>query len=836
MASTRKALVIASPYKDLQGTLNDASRIQDVFEKQGFEIIACLGPRATRSGIYDAWQQLISSVGANDTIAIYYSGHGSMVESALEQDHTCQDWRYQFIVPVDFESSTEGDFRGILDIEISHLLRKLTVRTPNVTIILDCCHSGRMARAPAHGDQAAPRWIAPVTYDNVAAFRDHHLRQMLVEDPSALDKAAFQEENPSVVRVVAAAASETAWEYCGSDGLWRGVFTDALAAVLEDCHSRNIPWRTSLLRLHEVVNSRFPSQHPQVEGPETRVPFSLQCVESKAIHIKMEDGAGVLQAGRISYVHEGDIYSVRGLGSEETSMTKEIAECEVEVANHFEALGRLQYSPQYHTLPPEGALAFLKRSALCKWPIKTSPETLSAIGDALSKSLFLKNWDPSDHGEPILELTHEGSFVTVISAHGHRVATRYVNPEVLSQLNEAYKAIIFDAERLARAQHFLALQNDPHQERLDHRVNLEIGVVEDRRSGKVLLGSGTDCVRNHDRLYLHLQNEGETTVYCNILYVNVQGKISLISRSSPLGIELPPGRSYWVGKNRFGMLEGLKISWPSDMSKALPINETLVIMLTKHPLDTRPLESPDRPPTISRTSPTALSSVILQLSHGHKRNATSDQERESNAFQIIYFPLTVESEKHEPEPTNVRGIENLKDKKLNDSFIAGDDLPLPETLTEGQELPRLPSQLVPNQRGIFGALSRAMHRTPPCVWVVNEHSEEITVVISQYRPSRLWSGTDLNVSASGPGLSFHTMSFTYPATRKTLSATAGGLEASTGVFPLWTRRDGFGVITIFKGPDRDLFIENDRIPLGSTVYFHNTPNLRVVEYNTVNNS
>lgn len=69
-------------------------------------------------------------------------------------------------------------------------------------------------------------------------------------------------------------------------------------------------------------------------------------------------------------------------------------------------------------------------------------------------------------------------------------------------------------------------------------------------------------------------------------------------------------------------------------------------------------------------------------------------------------------------------------------------------------------------QGIFGALSRTVRRPPPCVWVVNEHSEEITVVISQYRPSRLWSGTDLNASASGAGLGFST----------TVSGNSGGLR------------------------------------------------------------
>jgi hypothetical protein len=50
------------------------------------------------------------------------------------------------------------------------------------------------------------------------------------------------------------------------------------------------------------------------------------------------------------------------------------------------------------------------------------------------------------------------------------------------------------------------------------------------------------------------------------------------------------------------------------------------------------------------------------------------------------------------------------------------------------------------------------------------------------------------------------------------------------VFPLWTRKEGFGVISIFKGPEKTLYIENDRIPLGATVYFANKPDLRVVKH------
>jgi len=40
--------------------------------------------------------------------------------------------------------------------------------------------------------------------------------------------------------------------------------------------------------------------------------------------------------------------------------------------------------------------------------------------------------------------------------------------------------------------------------------------------------------------------------------------------------------------------------------------------------------------------------------------------------------------------------------------------------------------------------------------VVNEYTEEITVVVSKLRPSRLWAGAELNASVSGGGITLST--------------------------------------------------------------------------------
>jgi len=45
---------------------------------------------------------------------------------------------------------------------------------------------------------------------------------------------------------------------------------------------------------------------------------------------------------------------------------------------------------------------------------------------------------------------------------------------------------------------------------------------------------------------------------------------------------------------------------------------------------------------------------------------------------------------------------------------------------------------------------------PPHVWVVNQCNEEITVVVSRYRPDRVLSGVGVNASATGAGLDFST--------------------------------------------------------------------------------
>ncbi|KAI9035713.1 uncharacterized protein KD926_002964 [Aspergillus affinis] len=169
MSSTQRALLIEAPFEGLNGTLYDAQSILRVLESKGFVAETCFGEDATRSGIFQAWERLIFETTEDDAVVLYYSGDGGLVQSpqgdkSVETDDDTRPWRYQFLVPVDYNQSTEDDFRGILDVEISHVLRQLNERTRNVTVILDCCYSGRMFRAPMLEGQARQKSLKDVQF------------------------------------------------------------------------------------------------------------------------------------------------------------------------------------------------------------------------------------------------------------------------------------------------------------------------------------------------------------------------------------------------------------------------------------------------------------------------------------------------------------------------------------------------------------------------------------------------------------------------------------------------------------------------------------------------
>lgn len=164
-ASDRRALLIGiNEYPNVEdrlgGCVNDVFTMSAVLQEmqradmrfRPADIRVVLDGRATAQGIRERLEWLFEDVRPGDTRLLYYSGHGAQMASYGangEPDHFDE-----CLVPWDFKWSKET---AITDDDLYNLYANLpydpesTARDANaqVVMILDCCHSGGLARGGA---------------------------------------------------------------------------------------------------------------------------------------------------------------------------------------------------------------------------------------------------------------------------------------------------------------------------------------------------------------------------------------------------------------------------------------------------------------------------------------------------------------------------------------------------------------------------------------------------------------------------------------------------------------------------------------------------------------
>ncbi|MEW6744019.1 MAG: caspase family protein [Planctomycetota bacterium] len=180
---------------DLKGALNDVAMLNQVLtSKFGFKD-ACIATltdgAATRDAILAALRELVREAGSRDIVYIHYSGHGSQVKDR-NGDETFQDNddMDETLIPHDGRTGTVPD---ITDDELGEILSGL--RTRNVVIALDSCHSGTATRSLMVQSRSVPPderlWLYPEstvqTRDLVQTQERYVLMTGAKADQEALD-------------------------------------------------------------------------------------------------------------------------------------------------------------------------------------------------------------------------------------------------------------------------------------------------------------------------------------------------------------------------------------------------------------------------------------------------------------------------------------------------------------------------------------------------------------------------------------------------------------------------------------------------------------------------
>ncbi len=145
----RRALLIGindypQPENRLNGCVNDVFEMSAMLQERGYqpeEIRVVLDARATTRGADERLQWLLEDVRAGDERLLFYSGHGAQV-AALDADGE-PDHKDEALVTHDFDWSGNT---GITDDMLARYYANLPYEA-RFSIILDCCHSGGIARA-----------------------------------------------------------------------------------------------------------------------------------------------------------------------------------------------------------------------------------------------------------------------------------------------------------------------------------------------------------------------------------------------------------------------------------------------------------------------------------------------------------------------------------------------------------------------------------------------------------------------------------------------------------------------------------------------------------------
>lgn len=576
MVDSRRALVLGSTHGRLSGVLGDVSAVAEVLPAWGFEVRTLWGPRATRERILSAYEQLVEDTEPGDVAVVYYAGHGCHTDAPSGVVGRA-DARHRFITPSDFGEAdpSTGDFRGILDVELSHLQGRLTGKTDNVVVILDCCHAARMSK----GDERRPRAVP--TAEEWTAVVDARVRALMAA--GQVSHTRLVADNPLAVRLVACAPDEQAFE--SDEG---GDFTRALVAALTEARAHpSMTWRRLMAYVQDAVLSAGFGQRPEVEGPADRRLFEL-LVQSSAGALPLREAGGelVLGGGVLLGVEVGDEYVV--MAPEEAEPVEARALARLRVVEARGTTSRVQAeSPGLGGPIEPGTQAFLVAKSVRRGVVRVEGEglVLDALRRAIAGSGGLREWRAGER--PAMAMVRQ-------DADQLWVLDGQAQPWLVPRADDgrALDGLLHDLEVLAHGEAVLRLQGGCGSAALPVGLEVEWGRV--RNGVAEALAPTNERIDEGDLVYVKVGNPAGSglTLFVSILDVGLTGRVTVVSDWQGTGLVIQPGQHAGIGLHPYRGVVGYgPVTWPAAAQRGTERAETLVIVATDEPHDLRGLQT-----------------------------------------------------------------------------------------------------------------------------------------------------------------------------------------------------------------------------------------------------
>ncbi|MDH4304862.1 MAG: caspase family protein [Nitrospira sp.] len=255
------------PGSDLNGCVNDVKNLSGALKAYyGFadkDITTLTDLKATKKAMQAAIQKLIKSGKKGDTLLLHYSGHGSNVPDDNGDE---ADRRDEILCPTDL------DWKDTLrDDWLRTTFNKLRAGV-NLTVIMDCCHSGTITRAITPPDAPRRERFLPCPLDLMATESGRKLRGAVRRHLKSASGARSRKSD-----IVHADIQEMLITGCRSTqtsadadigGVYNGALTYYLVESIKEAHGK-LTYRELHQRTTAKLKAEDFDQVPQLEGQKT---------------------------------------------------------------------------------------------------------------------------------------------------------------------------------------------------------------------------------------------------------------------------------------------------------------------------------------------------------------------------------------------------------------------------------------------------------------------------------------------------------------------------------------------------------------------------------------
>ncbi len=595
---TQRALLIGAPQLHrppdrLLGVARDIDTASDILTTHGFDCERLYGADARRDVILDCLDELARTSRDGDAVVFYFSGHGGQViNTRVVSDLRSCTYRpkyHQFLLPEDFYDHADA-FHGILDIELSAAVGRIAGRTRNVTVILDCCHSGGLVRAP--GGLWA-KGIDPSHFNQRSNDLNHQIEVRLEALRVRIDRDGGPrldaDASPDIVRLEAADLDHFAYE-CSRGGERWGALTLAWYEAVAQHRGQPVSWQA----LGEEVRERLRSytgdkQHAGLGGPVHRLPFTLDPAPAPgALALVRRDDALYLRGGSLYGIRPGDRFAVVPPAATRADLDQQLAEVKVvavapdmsrvEIVSEVGGAGDWLSARAFPLGPP---------AAWTGVAVQASGPVRAELARCIEAVPSLRLCRPGD--EPvavIIEVSGEapgdaGPRVEIRDPVGCQVsAPLRPGPEVVDIARRLQRAALLRGQESGRGEHAL---HTP----LELRVQVAGAsplVVCRHADGhttrpeapiEVCAGTGVRCeIVNR----APGDERPPRNVYLTIFHVDVDGRIERRSDAAPTGIPLCAGETHPLAYRPHSSDDPVRLDWPRDTPPIGPGLRSLIVV------------------------------------------------------------------------------------------------------------------------------------------------------------------------------------------------------------------------------------------------------------------